>query len=101
MMCRPSFPITYHLNARAPTPTPKRFCIPFPCLQNEVWEVINAFFEEKGLVSQQLDSFNHFMDFQIQEVVDDTAEITLKTNPQFDPSLENQPIVCTNDKFSK
>lgn len=67
--------------------------------QNEVWEVINAFFEEKGLVMQQLDSFNHFMDFQIQEVVDDTAEMVLKTNPQFHPADEDQSIVCSPSFF--
>lgn len=59
-----------------------------------MWEVINAFFEEKGLVMQQLDSFNHFIDFQIQEVVDEQAEVLLKTNPQFDPSVEDQQMVC-------
>ena len=68
---------------------------------NEVWEVINAFFEEKGLVMQQLDSFNHFMDFQIQEVVDDTAEITLKTNPQYDPSVDEQEVKTYHIKFGQ
>eukprot|EP00667_Euglena_gracilis_P000465 EG_transcript_464 len=68
---------------------------------NEVWEVINAFFEEKGLVMQQLDSFNHFMDFQIQEVVDDTAEMVLKTNPQFHPADEDQSIKVYHIKFGQ
>eukprot|EP00906_Rhabdomonas_costata_P035045 RCo049268 len=52
---------------------------------DEVWEVINCFFEEKGLVMQQLDSFNHFVDFQIQEIVDDSAEVVVRTQPQYDP----------------
>lgn len=64
--------------------------VPFKT-HNEVWEVINCFFEEKGLVMQQIDSFNHFVDFQIQEIVDDTAEIVIKTQPQFEPHGEVLP----------
>eukprot|EP00993_Chasmostoma_nieuportense_P004118 NODE_47_length_3746_cov_20.153357_g43_i0.p1 GENE.NODE_47_length_3746_cov_20.153357_g43_i0~~NODE_47_length_3746_cov_20.153357_g43_i0.p1 ORF type:complete len:1204 (+),score=381.96 NODE_47_length_3746_cov_20.153357_g43_i0:29-3640(+) len=68
---------------------------------NEVWEVINCFFEEKGLVNQQLDSFNHFVDFQIQEIVDDFAEIVIKSNPQHAPHVEDSPVMTYHVKFGQ
>ena len=37
-------------------------------LQEDAWAVISAFFEEKGLVRQQLDSFNEFINSNMQEV---------------------------------
>ena len=36
--------------------------------QEDAWAVISAFFEEKGLVRQQLDSFNEFINSNMQEV---------------------------------
>jgi len=35
----------------------------------DCWTVISSFFQEKGLVSQQLDSFDEFIDSTIQELV--------------------------------
>jgi len=48
--------------------------------QEEVWPVITAFFEGKGLVRQQLDSFNSFIQTTIQELVDGTPEIMLSSS---------------------
>ena len=36
--------------------------------QEDCWDVIKAFFEEKGLVRQQIDSFNEFMSNTVQEL---------------------------------
>ena len=36
--------------------------------QEDTWEVVSAYFEDKGLVRQQLDSFNEFIGTTIQEV---------------------------------
>ncbi|GAY34500.1 hypothetical protein CUMW_011810 [Citrus unshiu] len=41
--------------------------------QEDAWAVISAYFEEKGLVRQQLDSFDEFIQNTMQEIVD--AEI--------------------------
>ncbi|KAK3381118.1 DNA-dependent RNA polymerase II RPB140 [Podospora didyma] len=43
----------------------------------DTWEVISAYFEEKGLVSQQIDSFNEFTDSTIKQLVDEYADLTL------------------------
>lgn len=35
-------------------------------MQEDAWAVISAFFEAKGLVRQQLDSFNEFINSNMQ-----------------------------------
>jgi len=37
--------------------------------QDDSWAVISAFFKDKGLVRQQLDSFNEFVNSSMQEIV--------------------------------
>jgi DNA-directed RNA polymerase II subunit RPB2 len=37
--------------------------------QDDVWTVISAYFEEKGLVRQQLDSFDEFIQNTMQVCV--------------------------------
>lgn len=49
--------------------------------QESVWEVISAFFKEKSLVRQQLDSFNGFIRSTMQELVDETPTIKLREEP--------------------
>jgi DNA-directed RNA polymerase subunit B len=39
------------------------------------WDLMRAFFEEKGLVRQHLDSYNVFIEKTMQEVVDEVARI--------------------------
>lgn len=46
-----------------------------PVTQEDAWAVISAYFEEKGLVRQQLDSFDEFIQNTMQELVDDTGDI--------------------------
>lgn len=40
--------------------------------------MLKAFFKEKGLVRQHLDSFNEFIDHGLQEVVDEVSEIPIE-----------------------
>lgn len=51
--------------------------------QEEVWTVIDEYFREKGLVGQQLDSFDELVKTTIQEMVDDSGEITVVPENQF------------------
>src|SRR5271156_136080 len=57
----------------------------------DCWTVISSFFESKGLVSQQLDSFDEFVSTTMQELVDENSQLILDQNnpPSTD---ENQPI---------
>ena len=45
--------------------------------QDDAWVVISAFFDEKGLVRQQLDSFDSFFEVGLQECVDDAGDIVV------------------------
>ena len=42
--------------------------------QEDSWAVITSYFEEKGLVRQQLESFDEFINSQMQEIVDENDE---------------------------
>ena len=53
--------------------------------QEDCWEVISAYFEEKGLVRQQLDSFDEFIMNTMQEIVDESADIELVPEQQHNP----------------
>lgn len=50
--------------------------------QEDCWDVIRAFFAEKGLVRQQLDSFNEFVHNTMQELVDEVRTLTLEQSSQ-------------------
>ena len=56
--------------------------------QEDCWEVISAYFEEKGLVRQQLDSFDEFIMNTMQEIVDECAELHLIPNIQHNPTMQ-------------
>jgi len=45
--------------------------------QESTWAVIEAYFQQKGLVRQQLDSFDEFIQTSIQEMVDEMPSIIL------------------------
>lgn len=53
--------------------------------QQHSWTIIRAYFEEKGLVRQQLDSFNEFISSTINDMVRDTPAITLRPTESFAP----------------
>lgn len=50
--------------------------------QEDYWKVINSFFGNKGLVRQQLESFNEFVENTMQELVDESARLTLDQHSQ-------------------
>jgi DNA-directed RNA polymerase II subunit RPB2 len=51
--------------------------------QEDAWIVIDRYFEEKGLVRQQIDSFDEFITNTIQELIDDSGEIVIKPEKQY------------------
>ncbi|EJY57456.1 AAEL017213-PA [Aedes aegypti] len=50
--------------------------------QEACWIVINAYFDEKGLVRQQLDSFDEFIQMSVQRIVEDSPAIELTAEAQ-------------------
>ena len=64
-------------------------------LQEDAWAVISAFFDEKGLVRQQLDSFNEFIMSNMQEIVDEYGTFVVKPEAQHDPGrLSTSDVAC-------
>ncbi|CAG0917162.1 unnamed protein product [Notodromas monacha] len=60
--------------------------------QEACWIVINAYFDEKGLVRQQLDSFDEFIQMSVQRIVEDSPQIDLVAEAQhFSGEIENPP----------
>ncbi|KAI0068148.1 DNA-directed RNA polymerase II, subunit 2 [Artomyces pyxidatus] len=45
--------------------------------QEDCWTVISSFFDEKGLVRQQLDSFNDFVHNSMQEMIEESPDLVL------------------------
>ena len=50
--------------------------------QEDCWTVVSSFFAEKGLVRQQLDSFDEFVQNTMQELVDENAHLILDQGDQ-------------------
>ncbi|BGP39455.1 DNA-dependent RNA polymerase II [Rhodotorula kratochvilovae] len=50
--------------------------------QEDCWAVIAAYFADKTLVSQQIDSFDEFVNNTMQELVDESASLILDQNMQ-------------------
>ncbi|KAI1728980.1 RNA polymerase rpb2, domain 6 domain-containing protein [Ditylenchus destructor] len=50
--------------------------------QEACWVVISAYFDEKGLVRQQLDSFDEFIQMIVQRIVEDSPAVELQSEAQ-------------------
>uniref|UniRef100_A0A0B7BIN2 DNA-directed RNA polymerase n=1 Tax=Arion vulgaris TaxID=1028688 RepID=A0A0B7BIN2_9EUPU len=46
--------------------------------QEACWIVISSYFDEKGLVRQQLDSFDEFIQMSVQRIVEDHHLLTFR-----------------------
>jgi DNA-directed RNA polymerase II subunit RPB2 len=55
--------------------------------QDDSWAVISAFFKDKGLVRQQLDSFNEFVNSSMQEIVEEDP-IRVRPEQQYVPGQQ-------------
>ncbi len=51
--------------------------------QEACWIVISSYFDEKGLVRQQLDSFDEFIQMSVQRIVEDSSVIELQVSWRF------------------
>jgi len=49
-----------------------------PEFDQNMWVLMKAFLKEKGLVKQHLDSYNHFLEYGLQEIVDDTSVVSIE-----------------------
>ncbi|KAI5192005.1 DNA-directed RNA polymerase II subunit RPB2 [Nematocida sp. AWRm77] len=68
--------------------------------QDDCWKVIAAFFKEKGLVRQQLDSFNEFVQRTMQEIVDENSTIVLLSHsPSGDEAMAKKYTIKFNQIY--
>jgi DNA-directed RNA polymerase II subunit RPB2 len=66
--------------------------------QEDAWVVIDLYFAEKGLVKQQVDSFDRFIDYTIQEMISDSGEIFVRPERQFQ-TLDDVELNALRIKF--
>ncbi|KAJ2416457.1 DNA-dependent RNA polymerase II [Coemansia sp. RSA 2530] len=50
--------------------------------QEDCWTIITRYFDEHGLVRQQIDSFNAFIEQTLQEIIDENRTLVLQTTIQ-------------------
>ena len=62
--------------------------------QEACWIVINSYFDEKGLVRQQLDSFDEFIQMSVQRIVEDSPQIELQAEAQHTSGEIENPVRC-------
>lgn len=62
--------------------------------QDDAWAVISAYFKEKGLVRQQLDSFNEFIQDTMQMIVTESGVIDVRPDVQHVPGrrMDNNQV---------
>lgn len=63
--------------------------------QEACWLVISSYFDEKGLVRQQLDSFDEFITMTIQRIVEDSQAIDLQAEAQHTAGELETPVSLT------
>jgi DNA-directed RNA polymerase II subunit RPB2 len=59
----------------------------------DCWTVITSFFDTKGLVSQQLDSYDEFTRNTIQDIVRENGNVILEQTTPYNADDEGDPIV--------
>lgn len=59
--------------------------------EDDCWSIVDSFFASKGLVRQQLDSFNYFAKRLLQDIVSENSRLVLTTTTQYDGSEEDRP----------
>ncbi|KAJ1973884.1 DNA-dependent RNA polymerase II, partial [Dimargaris xerosporica] len=69
--------------------------------QEDCWTVISSYFEDKGLVRQQLDSFDEFIQNTMQELVDENQNLVLQTTAQGGGLVDSEVIKRYHIKFGQ
>ncbi|OEH75128.1 DNA-directed RNA polymerase II subunit [Cyclospora cayetanensis] len=67
----------------------------------DTWAVVGSFFEGKGLVSQQVESFNDFASYKLQEIIDAHPPIEIRPSPQYRPEEDVELDVRYRLKFGQ
>lgn len=49
--------------------------------QDDAWTVIRSYFSQHGLVSQQISSFDRFLNFNVQEIINEIGKVQIDVIP--------------------
>ena len=60
--------------------------------QEACWIVISSYFDEKGLVRQQLDSFDEFIQMSVQRIVEESQQIELEAETSYREQNLEPPV---------
>lgn len=52
-----------------------------PIEADDAWTVIKSYFQQHGLVSQQVESFNRFLKFNVQDIISENGEVQIEEVP--------------------
>ncbi len=63
--------------------------------QEACWIVISSYFDDKGLVRQQLDSFDEFIQTSVQKIVEDSPLIEFQAEAQHHGGIIEKPVRWT------
>ena len=72
---------------------------------NDIWDVIGSYFEKqhlKQLVRHQIESYNHFVDFQIMNTIQMFNPVTIHSENDYDPENKKYKLEMelTFDNFN-
>ena len=67
-------------------------------LNEKLWVILKSFFHEKGLVRHQIDSFNDFIQNNMQEIIDDMPPVIAnipvnKNHTESEKIIENKIVI--------
>jgi DNA-directed RNA polymerase beta subunit len=65
--------------------------------QEDAWAVIKSYFEQHGLVSQQISSFDRFLSYTIQDIVTENSVISIIPEKQYAPGSKLLTINLYSD----
>ena len=68
--------------------------------QEACWIVISSYFDEKGLVRQQLDSFDEFIQMSVQRIVEDSPAVDLQAEAQHMTVEQEIPVRMQHNFYS-
>ncbi len=61
--------------------------------QEDVWTVIDAYFRKKGLINQQTDSFDEFIENTMQEIIDTNGKINIIPENQYNSKNDSNEVI--------
>lgn len=70
--------------------------------EKHIWRVLEAYFKENSIVKNQIDSFNHFIDFGLQEIVEQESDLIIQNySIHFENIYIEKPQVIESDRSLK